>query len=81
MSDSLLWSIVLAAAVVVLLLAALIYGLIRVIERRGIAGRKPGRRQAHRPDPRPFGPDDDPDFLRDLDRKKRQPPDPEPPAG
>ena len=70
---------------IVLLFAALIYGLIRVIERRGIAGRPPGSRlrprQAPRPDPRPFGPDDDPDFLRDLDRKKRQPPDPEDPTG
>ena len=66
---------------VVLLFAALTYALIRVIERRGVAGRRPkGRRQAPpRPDPRPFGPDDDPDFLRDLDRKKRQPPDPEDP--
>ena len=66
---------------VVLLFAALTYGLIRIIERRGIAGRKPGQRPTHRPDPRPFGPDDDPDFLRDLDRKKRQPPDPEAPTG
>ena len=66
---------------VVLLFAALTYGLIRIIERRGIAGRKPGTRPTHRPDPRPFGPDDDPDFLRDLDRKKRQPPDPEAPTG
>lgn len=66
---------------VVLLFAALTYGLIRVIERRGIAGRPVrGRRPAPRPDPRPFGPDDDPDFLRDIDRKRRQPPDPEAPS-
>ena len=64
---------------VALVFAALTYGLIRIIERRGIAGRPKGRRAAPRPDPRPFGPDDDPDFLRDLDRKKRQPPDPEAP--
>lgn len=62
---------------VVLLFAALTYGLIRVIERRGVAMRPKGRGQA--PRPRPVAPDDDPDFLRDLDRKKRQPPDPEAP--
>jgi len=70
---------VLKVLLVVLLFAALTYGLIRVIERRGIAVRPRGRRLGPRPDPRPFGPDDDPDFLRDLDRKKRQPPDPEAP--
>lgn len=65
---------------VVILFAALTYGLIRVIERRGVAWRRQGRAQAPRPRPRrPVAPDDDPDFLRDLDRKKRQPPDPEPP--
>ena len=64
---------------VVLVFAALTYGLIRILERRGIAGRPKGRRAGPRPNPRPFGPDDDPDFLRDLDRKKRQPPDPDAP--
>jgi hypothetical protein len=72
---------VLKVMLVVLLFAALTYGLIRVLERRGVArptkgrGRQPRPRQA----PRPVAPDDDPDFLRDLDRKKRQPPDPEAP--
>lgn len=65
---------------VVLLLAVLIYGLTRVIQRRGIAGRPPGKRPAPRPDPRPMGPDDDPEFLRDLERKRRQPPDPDDPT-
>lgn len=64
---------------VVLLFAALTYGLIRVIDRRGVAKRPRNRGQAPRPRPRPVAPDDDPDFLRDLDRKKRQPPDPEAP--
>ena len=64
---------------VVLVFAALTYGLIRVIERRGVVVRPKGRGQAPRPRPRPVAPDDDPDFLRDLDRKKRQPPDPEAP--
>jgi hypothetical protein len=68
---------VLKVLLVVLLFAALTYGLIRVLERRGVAIRPGGRRQAPRPRPRPVAPDDDPDFLRDLDRKKRQPPDPD----
>ncbi len=67
---------------VVLLFAALTYALIRVMERRGIAGRPrgKGRNPQPRPHPRPVAPDDDADFLRDLDRKKRQPPDPEAPS-
>ena len=40
-----------------------------------------GQRPAPRPEPRVTGPDDDPDFLRDLDRKKRQPPGPRGPHG
>jgi len=68
---------VLKVLLVVLLLAALTYGLIRVIERRGVATRPKGRGQV--PRPRPVAPDDDLDFLRDLDRKKRQPPDPDAP--
>jgi hypothetical protein len=50
---------------VVILLAVAIYFTVRVIQRRGIL---PERRS----DQRPFGPDDDPDFLRDLDRKRRR---------
>jgi hypothetical protein len=68
---------VLKVLLVVLLLAAVTYGLVRVIDRRGVAGRRSGPRAAPRPEPRVQGPDDDPDFLRDLDRKRRQPPDPE----
>jgi hypothetical protein len=72
---------VLKVLLVVLLFAVLTYALIRVIERRGVAGRPRGRGPAPRPrqQPRPVAPDDDPEFLRDLDRKKRQPPDPEAP--
>jgi hypothetical protein len=72
---------VLKVLLVVLLFAALTYGLVRVIQRRGVSGGSPGRGSAPRPrpQPRPVAPDDDPDFLRDLDRKKRQPPDPEAP--
>ncbi len=49
---------------VVVLLGAAIYLTIRVIERRGL----PRRRPMFRPEPRVTGPDDDPDFLRGLDR-------------
>jgi hypothetical protein len=66
---------VLRFLLVVILLAAAIYFTTRVVQRRGIL---PDRR----PDQRPFGPDDDPDFLRDLDRKRRlrrrKPEDPDP---
>jgi hypothetical protein len=58
---------------VVILLAVAIYFTVRVIQRRGILPER-------RPDQRPLGPDDDPDFLRDLDRKRRRrkPEDPDP---
>jgi len=71
---------VLKVLLVVLLLAALTYGVIRILDRRGIARRPKGRGQAPRPRPRPIAPDDDPEFLRDLDRKKRHRQEPEPPA-
>lgn len=51
---------------VVVALAAVIYLTIRVIQRGGVATR-PTR---HRPEPRVTGPDDDPDFLRDLERRR-----------
>lgn len=50
---------------VVVVAAVLIYLTVRVIERRGI------RRRPKPTPPRPMGPDDDPDFLWDLDKKKR----------
>ena len=49
---------------VVVLLAAAIYLVVRVIQRRGVTRRPPRRR----PEPRVTGPDDDPDFLRGLGR-------------
>ena len=61
---------------VVVLFAVATYCLIRVIERRGVA-RPVRRRPEPQPDPRPLGPDDDEDFLRDLDRKRRHPEDPD----
>ena len=51
---------------VVVILAVAIYFTVRVIQRRGLMPER-------RPEQRPFGPDDDPDFLRDLDRKRRRP--------
>ena len=54
----------------VILVAIAVYYTVRVIQRRGILPK-------HDAPPRPFGPDDDPDFLRDLDRKRRHPKDPE----
>ena len=60
---------------VVVLFAVATYLLIRVIERRGVA--RPVRRQEPRPRPRPVAPDDDEDFLRDLDRRRRHPEDPD----
>lgn len=48
---------------VVVLVAVAVYLIVRVIQRRGIAPKPPGPKA---PPPRPFGPDDDPDFLRGL---------------
>jgi hypothetical protein len=56
---------------VVVLIAVAIYLIVRVIQRRGIM---PPPKQAP---PRTLGPDDDPDFLRDLDKKKKHPEDPD----
>jgi hypothetical protein len=60
--------------VLVALLALAIYLVVRTVQGRGsVQPRKPQRR----PPARPVAPDDDPDFLRDLDRKRRHPGDPE----
>jgi len=66
---------VLRFLLVVILVAIAIYLTVRVIQRRGLAPapRKPKPKQP----PRVMGPDDDPDFLRDLDRKRKHPEDPE----
>lgn len=64
---------------VVVLFAVATYLLIRVIERRGVARplRRPQPRSQPRPPQRPVAPDDDEDFLRDLDRRRRHPEDPD----
>jgi hypothetical protein len=61
---------------VIILLAVTIYLTIRLLEQRGGRGGAFGAK-LKRPDrpnrpSRPLGPDDDPDFLRDLNRRKRQ---------
>jgi hypothetical protein len=69
---------VLRFLLVVILIAVAVYLTVRVIQRRGVAPAP--RRAKPSPPPRVMGPDDDPDFLRDLDRqrKKKHPEDPEP---
>jgi hypothetical protein len=68
---------VLKVLLVVALFAVATYYLIRVIERRGVA--RPVRRPRPRPEARPVAPDDDEDFLRDLDQRRKHPEDPDAP--
>jgi hypothetical protein len=65
---------VLKVLLVVGLLALAIYLVVRAVQRGGVS--QP-RRLPGRPPTRPAAPDDDPDFLRDLDRKRRHPDDPD----
>jgi hypothetical protein len=69
---------------VVVIIAVVVYLVTRAMQERGQVGpwRRPGapRQQRPRPKPqprRPVAPDDDDDFLRDLERKRRQGRDPE----
>ncbi|MDP3890654.1 hypothetical protein [Nocardioides sp.] len=59
--------------IVVVVIALAIYLLVRAAERgsSGQAARRPFSPKP-RPPQRPLGPDDDPDFLRDLNRKNRK---------
>jgi hypothetical protein len=69
---------VLKFLLVVALFALATYLLIRVIQRRGVLPPTVGRPRPQRPAPRRMvAPDDDEDFLRDLDRKRRHPEDPD----
>jgi hypothetical protein len=67
---------VLKVLMVVVLFAAATYCLIRVIDRRGVA-RPVRRRSEPRTEQRPVAPDDDEEFLRDLDQRRRHPEDPD----
>jgi hypothetical protein len=65
---------VLKVLFVLALLTLAIYLVVRTVQGRGTVQRpKPQRR----PPTRPIAPDDDADFLRDLDRKRKHPDDPE----
>ena len=60
---------------VVALFAGVVYALMWTIERRRAAGpgaERPARPRTPRPAARPTAPDDDEDFLRWLDRKRRK---------
>lgn len=63
---------------VVILIAVAVYLTLRIIQRRGVTSplRTPSR-SSHRKPQGPLGPDDDEEFLRDLDRKRLFPDDPE----
>jgi hypothetical protein len=61
---------------VVILLAVAVYLTTRAIQRRGVVPRTQTKRPPA-PPPRPMGPDDDEDFLRDLERKRKHPEDPD----
>lgn len=60
---------------VVLLLAALVYVVVRFALGRG----KSAARPRTEPPRRSVAPDDDDQFLRDLDRKRKEPEDPDKP--
>jgi hypothetical protein len=65
---------VLKVLFVLALLTLAIYLVVRTVQGRGTVQKpKPQRR----PPTRPIAPDDDADFLRDLDRKRKHPDDPE----
>ena len=51
---------------VVILFAVIVYLTVKAIERRGVAP------QPKRPPARPVAPDDDPDFLRNLERERKR---------
>ena len=60
--------------VLLALLALAIYLVVRTVQGRGTVQKpKPQRR----PPARPIAPDDDADFLRDLDRKRKHPDEPD----
>jgi len=69
---------VLKFLLVVMIFAAATYLAVRVIQQRGLMPDKPVRPK-RQPPRRMVAPDDDEDFLRDLDRKRLNPEDPNEP--
>ena len=63
---------------VVIVFAAATYLAVRIIQQRGLMPDKPTLPQ-RKPPPKMVAPDDDEDFLRDLDRKRLNPEDPNEP--
>lgn len=64
---------------VLVVIAVATYFLVRAFQQRGLMPDRPSRpARPHRPaPPRMVPPDDDEDFLRDLDRKRLNPEDPD----
>ncbi len=58
---------------VAVVFAVAVYLVVRVVQRRRLKGPEGPPGGVRRPPPRPLGPDDDPDFLWNLDKKKRHP--------
>ena len=58
---------------VVIVFAALVYTFFWLIERRRAGTPGAGPRSTPKPQPRTLAPDDDEDFLRDLNRRNRHP--------
>lgn len=64
----------------VLVLALAVYLTTRLLQQRGVAtstGALRPRPRTRPPERRVQGPDDDDDFLREIDRRRRQPEDPD----
>ena len=57
---------------VAIVLGVAIYLLVRLVQRRRASARRPPGGPAGNLPRRPVAPDDDPEFLRDLERKKRK---------
>ncbi|WP_134740153.1 hypothetical protein [Nocardioides sp. 503] len=64
---------------IVAIFAVTVYAVTRLLQQRGPGGRPQVQRRRPQPPPRVMGPDDDEDFLRDLERKRRHPERPEDP--
>lgn len=66
---------------VVLVIALVVYACVTLLDRRMSGPRKPRGGAPRRGPQRPLGPDDDPDFLRDLNRRRPPKPKPKGPKG